>query len=108
MTLQPWRCILRRMRASREGRFHYGWVIVGTGTLTVLACLGFGRFALGMLLPSMAAGLSLSYAEIGWVGTGNFVGYLAAVLACGPMAARLGPRRLVTLALLLVGGGMVL
>jgi MFS family permease len=83
-------------------------VIVGTGTLSILACLGFGRFALGMLLPSMASSLGLSYAQSGYLGTGNFLGYLGAVLACGPLAARLGARRLIAGALVLVGGSMVL
>ena len=86
----------------------YAWVIVGTGTLTIFACLGLGRFALGMLLPSMAAGLSLSYAECGTIGTANFLGYLAAVVAAGPIAARLGARRLVVLALLVIAASMLL
>jgi MFS family permease len=86
----------------------YAWVIVGTGTLTIFACLGLGRFALGMLLPSMAAGLSLSYAECGTIGTANFLGYLAAVVAAGPIAARLGARRLVVLALLIIAASMLL
>lgn len=85
---------------------HYGWVVVGTGTLSIFACLGFGRFALGMLLPSMASSLSLSYSQLGWIGTGNFVGYLAAVLVCGALAARLGPRLLIFAALLLVAASM--
>jgi len=88
--------------------FHYGWVIVGTGTLCILACLGFGRFALGMLLPSMAATLKLSYSEMGFISTGNFLGYLVSVLASGHWAMRIGPRRLIFLALLLVGGSMAL
>lgn len=87
---------------------HYRWVIVGTGTLSIFACLGLGRFALGMILPSMSAGLGLSYAAQGSVGTANFLGYLAAVLAAGPLAARLGARRLIVMALALVGGTMLL
>ena len=38
---------------------HYAWVIVAGGLLTTFAALGLGRFALGMLLPSMAAGILL-------------------------------------------------
>lgn len=34
-------------------RLHYGWIVVAAGMLTVFASIGFGRFALGMLLPSM-------------------------------------------------------
>lgn len=89
-------------------RVHYAWVVAATGMLCVLAGLGLGRFALGMLLPSMAASLAFDYSEIGWVGTGNFVGYLVAVLVCGPLSARLGPRRLVTAALLLMAATMLL
>jgi MFS family permease len=89
-------------------RVHYAWIIAATGTLCVFAGLGLGRFALGMLLPSMAGSLGFSYSEIGWVGTGNFVGYLVAVLVCGPLSARLGPRRLVFLSLLLMAATMIL
>jgi hypothetical protein len=67
---------------------HYAWVIVATGMLSIVACLGFGRFALGMLLPSMAATLKLSYSQIGFFSTGNFVGYLASVLFCGHIATK--------------------
>ena len=82
---------------------HYAWVIVAGGVLTTFAALGLGRFALGMLLPSMAADLGLGYARMGLIGTANFVGYLIAVLASGIVAARLGSRRLVVGALLLAG-----
>jgi hypothetical protein len=50
------------MTGAKSGRlpFYYGWVIVATGALCMVACLGFGRFALVMLLPSMAATLELA------------------------------------------------
>jgi MFS family permease len=88
--------------------FHYGWVIVATGTLSILACLGFGRFALGMLLPSMAATLHLSYSEMGFISTANFLGYLASVLVSGHWAGRFGSRRFIFAALLVVGCSMAL
>ena len=83
--------------------FYYGWVIVATGALSTVACLGFGRFALGMLLPSMAATLGLSYAQMGFVSTGNFIGYLVAVFFSGMIVARIGQRNFIFLSLLLVG-----
>jgi MFS family permease len=89
-------------------RIHYGWVIAGTGTLCVLACLGFGRFALGMLLPSMAASLGLSFAQIGAISTANFLGYLASILACGRLAGHLGARRLIFFGLAVVATSMLL
>src|SRR5215208_6578322 len=95
-------------RARRSLPFDYGWIIVATGTLTIFASLGLGRFALGMILPSMGSGLGLSYAQLGWVGTANFVGYLAAVVVARPLAARLGSRVLIALALLVVGASMLL
>ncbi len=88
--------------------FHYGWVIVFTGTLCILACLGFGRFALGMLLPSMASTLHLSYSQMGFISTANFLGYLISVLVSGFLAVRMGARRVIFFALLLVGISMML
>ncbi len=94
--------------AVDQRRLHYAWVMVATGLLCIVACLGFGRFTLGMVLPSMAASLGLSYSRLGYIGTANFLGYLAAVVLCGRVARRTGPRLLVFVALLLVGGSMFL
>lgn len=88
--------------------FHYGWIIVGTGMLCIFASLGFGRFALGMLLPSMASSLDLSYSQIGFISTGNFVGYLIAVFLSGHLASRTGSRALIFYALTLTGISMFL
>jgi len=88
--------------------FHYGWVIVFAGMLCILACLGFGRFALGMLLPSMASTLHLTYSQMGFIGTANFLGYLASVLVSAHFAGRIGSRRLILIALLTVGISMAL
>ncbi len=93
---------------SAKPSFHYGWVIVFAGMLCILACLGFGRFALGMLLPSMAATLNLSYSQMGFISTANFLGYLASVLVSAHWAGRIGSRRLVFLALLTVAASMAL
>lgn len=100
------------MQHTQEPRaaapLHYGWIIVIVGVLAVVAALGLGRFALGMLLPSMSESLPLSYAEMGFISTGNFVGYLIAVLGVGPLERRFGARTIVSGGLLLVGGSMVL
>jgi MFS family permease len=92
----------------QERRFHYAWIIALTGTVVIMACLGFGRFALGMLLPSMATSLRLSYAQIGYISTGNFIGYLAAVLLCAPIARRIGSRALIVIALVVIAASMAL
>ncbi|MCB1763671.1 MAG: MFS transporter [Gammaproteobacteria bacterium] len=95
------------MRHATPPTIHYGWVIAGTGTLIIFACLGLGRFALGMLLPSMGASLAIDYTQMGFISTGNFTGYLSAVLVSGLMAARLGERRLIVAGLALVAVSMV-
>ncbi len=93
---------------KKYGQFHYGWIIVLTGCLGVFACIGLGRFALGMLLPSMGEALQLSYSEMGFISTINFGGYLFAALLSGFLASRFGARRLIFLALVLVGVSMSL
>ncbi|MEW6720834.1 MAG: MFS transporter [Thermodesulfobacteriota bacterium] len=89
-------------------RIHYGWVVVAAGMLCVVACLGFARFALGMLLPSMASTLKLSYSEMGFIGTGNFLGYLVSVLLSARASGRTGPRKFIFFALLAVCASMAL
>ncbi|MCL5023960.1 MAG: MFS transporter [Nitrospirae bacterium] len=95
-------------QSANRSPLHYGWVIVFTGTLCILACLGFGRFALGMLLPSMAQTLKLTYSQMGFISTANFVGYLISVLISGFLAMRIGARKLIFIALVLVGASMIL
>ena len=95
-------------RLARLLPAHYGWVIVVSGLLTVFACLGIGRFALGMLLPSMGISLDLSYADMGLISTGNFIGYLLAVLGCGRLVGLYGARAVIGGALLTVGLSLLL
>jgi len=87
-------------------KIHYGWMIVLAGMLCIFGCIGVGRFALGMLLPSMAEPLRLTYAMMGVISTSNFIGYLGAVLLCGKAVKRWGARRVIVAALFLVFGSM--
>ncbi len=80
---------------------------MATGTLCIFACLGLGRFSLGMLLPSMGKALDLSYSQMGLISTANFIGYLAAVLLSSRFMRFFGARKLIGLSLLLVGFSMV-
>lgn len=82
--------------------FHYGWAIIFVGTLILFACLGLARFAYGMLLPGMRGGLGLSYDQIGFISTGNFVGYLIAVIAAPAIIRRFQPRMTIVGGLLLI------
>jgi MFS family permease len=56
----------------------------------------------------MASTLKLSYSQIGFISTGNFLGYLASVLFCGNIARRIGSRRLIIIALIIIGASMAL
>jgi MFS family permease len=87
---------------------HYGWIIVLTGGLTVFSCLGLARFAYSMLLPSMGKTLRLGYDQMGFIGTGNFAGYLAAVAMAPFFMHRWGGRRTITIGLFLLASCMVL
>lgn len=86
---------------------HYGWIIAFLGMATVFACLGIARFSLGMLLPSMRSDLTLSYTDMGWISTGNFVGYLVAALLCGRLVKRWGARAVVFGALLTIAASLL-
>lgn len=89
-------------------RIHYGWVIVIVGVLVTLCNLGLGRFAFGMILPSMGKGLSLSYSEMGVISTANFVGYLVGALVCGRLTSTIGARATITGALALIAVSLAL
>src|SRR3990172_7223494 len=83
-------------QSGKSSRTHYGWVIVLTGGLTVFSCLGLARFAYSMLLPSMGKALALGYDQMGFIGTGNFAGYLFAVALSPFLMHWWGGRRTIT------------
>lgn len=87
-------------------RVHYGWMIAALGMATVFACLGVARFSLGMLLPSMRADMNLSYTDMGFISTGNFVGYLVAALVCGRLVRRFGARAVVFFSLVIIAASL--
>jgi MFS family permease len=89
-------------------RFHYGWVILLVGFIGVMGALGFGRFAYTPILPAMKEGLSLTYTQMGWIGTGNFTGYLIFSLLGGYLATRISPRLVISVALVLVAASLFL
>jgi MFS family permease len=81
---------------------HYGWIIVALGFLIIFACIGLARYAYTMLLPSMQAGLHLPYDQMGYIGTGNFCGYLLSVVLAPPLVRRFKPRVVITSGLLVI------
>ncbi|RJR20731.1 MAG: MFS transporter [Desulfobacteraceae bacterium] len=89
-------------------KIHYGWIVIAMGLLTTIAAHGFGRMAYTIILPAMKDGLKFDYTQLGLLGTGNFIGYLAMAIIGGFLAARFGTRIVITLALLLMGVTMIL
>lgn len=81
---------------------HYGWVILLVGFLVLFSCFGLARYAYAMLLPAMQSGLQLSYEQAGYIGTGNFIGYLLSVLLVPRTLRRITPRCAITCGLLLI------
>jgi len=91
-----------------RGRVHYGWIVIFTGMLATIAAHGFGRMSYTLILPEMRKGLDLSYTQAGLLATGNLVGYLVFAVIGGFLASRFGPRRVISLSLLLMGITMLL
>ena len=89
-------------------KLHYGWIVIFMGMLTTIAAHGFGRMSYTVILPFMKTSLDLSYTQMGWLGTGNFVGYLTMAIIGGFLAARFGTRIVITAALILMGATLIL
>jgi sugar phosphate permease len=87
---------------------HYGWVIVITGILAFMLAHGFGKMSYTVILPAMKDGLSLTYTQVGLVGTGNLLGYLVMSVVAGFLGSRFGARNIIFVSLLLTGVGLFL
>jgi len=84
------------------------FLFILTGVLVVLGSLGFGRFSMALILPSMQKGLELNHSQMGIIVTAAFLGYLSFSLGAGIASARWGASKIVTLSLYLTGFSMVL
>jgi MFS family permease len=87
---------------------HYAWVIAFTGILVFVLAQGFGKMSYSVILPFMKDGLSLTYTQVGLIGTGNFIGYLILSVVGGLLAARFGSRKVIFACLLVTGVGLFL
>jgi sugar phosphate permease len=94
--------------STKTMTLHYGWIVMGMGLLTTIGTHGFARMAYTLILPSMKDGLQLNYAQLGLLGTGNFIGYLTLAIIGGFLAARFGTRIVISLSLILMGITMIL
>jgi predicted MFS family arabinose efflux permease len=80
--------------------------VAGIGV--VGASFGMARYGYGLLLPDIRAGYGLTSGALGLIAAGSYVAYLAASAAVGPLAARVGARRLVVLGGCCATSGMLL
>ncbi|MCL6558348.1 MAG: MFS transporter, partial [Firmicutes bacterium] len=92
----------------KSPRLHYGWLVMLMGMLAAMGAHGFGRMSYTVILPAMREGLNLSYTQAGLLGTGNFIGYLAAAFLGGFLAARFNSRYIISFALAVMGIAMLL
>jgi MFS family permease len=58
------------------------------GFLALASAMGIGRFSLTPILPLMQHDMGLTFAQGGWLATGNYLGYLAGALICMAIAPR--------------------
>ncbi|GLY66612.1 YbfB/YjiJ family MFS transporter [Amycolatopsis taiwanensis] len=82
------------------------WQATGL-SLGTLVALGMGRFAYGLLLPSMTADLGWSYAQAGALNTANAVGYLLGAAVAARLMSKFDPRRVFLSGMLVTAASML-
>ncbi|MGO4887673.1 nitrate/nitrite transporter [Anaerobacillus sp. MEB173] len=87
-------------------KIHKGWFILGISVLNMLACLGFGRFSLGAIIPFMKAGLDLNYHETGLIASSIFFGYLISAISIGYIVNRYSAKQVIIFCLIILAFGM--
>lgn len=86
---------------------HYCFVVLSLVVLAVFSSLGLARFGYTSILPAMQENLQLSNTQTGELQTLNLLGYLLTVVFAGVLAARYGPRVVISISLLVVSLAMV-
>jgi predicted MFS family arabinose efflux permease len=71
--------------------------VASAGIGVVGASFGMARYGYGLLLPDIRSSYGLTTGALGLIAAGSYLAYLATSAAVGPLAARLGVRRLVVL-----------
>jgi predicted MFS family arabinose efflux permease len=85
----------------------YRWVILVVAFLGVFGAMGLGRFGYSAVLPDMEKSLELTSAQAGSLASWNLAAYLLMALAGGFLAARFGPRLVVTTGLAVTTAGLL-
>jgi MFS family permease len=86
----------------------HGFGILALIVLAVFGSLGLGRFGYTSILPAMQLGLGLTNTQTGELQSWNLLGYLLAAAFAGLLAARYGPRVVISASLLLTALAMIL
>lgn len=86
----------------------YRWVILAIGFLGIFGAAGLSRFGYSAVLPDMQVALGLSGAASGSLASWNLAGYTVMALVGGFLAARFGPRKVVTTGMVVTAAGMLL
>ncbi len=81
---------------------------MGIAFLGVFGAIGFARFGYSAILPSMQQALDLSGAAAGSLASWNLGAYMTMALIGGLIAARFGPRVVITIGIGLTAMGMLL
>jgi MFS family permease len=97
----------RAAEPSLTQRPEYRWVVLGMAFMGVFGALGFGRFGYSAVLPSMQKGLGTSSAAAGSLASWNLIGYTVMSAVGGVLAGRWGPRRVITIGIIVTAAGML-
>ncbi len=92
---------------EHTSRIHYGIIVLTLIVIAVFSALGLARFGYTSILPAMQEGLHLSNTQIGELQALNLIGYLLTVVFAGMLAARFGPRIVISVSLLVVSLAMI-
>lgn len=90
-----------------EPRLHYGLIVLAVIILAAFSSLGLARFGYTSILPAMQDALKLSNTQTGELQSWNLIGYLLAVVVAGMLAAKYGPRIVISVSLVIVACAML-
>lgn len=100
--------MINPMAVSDGNRFYYGWIIVAVGFLTLFTTYGV-QYSFGVFLPEIEASLAPGRRAIISLGFSLYaILYCLLSFVSGRMSDRWGPRRVLALGGVLLGGGLVL
>ncbi len=94
-------------RRAAPPPIRYEFAILALIVLAVFGVLGLGRFGYTSILPAMQEGLRLTNTQTGELQSWNLFGYLLTAAFAGFLAARYGPRVVISSALFVAAVGLL-